>query len=140
MAKIEEKAKVGRPKLADEELIKDSWCRVASCIAIVLVMTVCGIGVLTARTPWQVLTFQKVDNLSGSVAELRDPNTKIIDVESLNNSRVIAAKKISKRIINSDENSSRTIAAKKVTKRIVNTDGTVTRVIPSNSVKVINIK
>ena len=110
MAKIEEKGKVGRPKLADEELIKDSWCRIASCSAIALVMVVCMVGVITTRTPWQVLSFKYVDNLSGSVAEINYSKTEV-----------------------SEQKITRIIPAKKATKRIIGADGSVTRVIPAGS-------
>ena len=69
MAKKEEKNPVGRPKLADSELIKDSWCKIAASLVIVFVLTICGVGVLTARTPLQVLTFQNTNKLQGSVAK-----------------------------------------------------------------------
>lgn len=136
MAKIEEKAKVGRPKLGDEELLNDSWCKIISCLAIILAMTVCGIGVLTGRTPSQVLMLRDVENLSGSVAKLRDPNTRIIDVDSLGNSRKISAK------LNSREVSSlktKSISAKSVTRRKIGVDGTVTEIISAIPTKVINI-
>ena len=38
MAKKQDKNKVGRPKLADPELIKDSWCRIGASLSIALVM------------------------------------------------------------------------------------------------------
>ena len=69
MAKKEEKNPVGRPKLADSELIKDSWCKIAASLVIVFVLTICGLGVLTARTPLQVLTFQNPNKLQGSVSK-----------------------------------------------------------------------
>lgn len=136
MAKIEEKAKVGRPKLADEELINDSWCKIISCLAIVLAMTVCGIGVLTGRTPSQVLMLRDVENLSGSVAKLRDPNTKIIDVDSLGNSRRISAASSTRKI---SSLKSKTIDATSVTRRKISVDGTVTEVIPAIPTKVIKV-
>lgn len=145
MAKIEEKAKVGRPKLADEELLNDSWCKIISCLAIILAMTVCGIGVLTGRTPSQVLMLRDVENLSGSVAKLRDPNTRIIDVDSLGNSRKISAKSSVRKIsskLNSREVSSlktKSISAKSVTRRKIGVDGTVTEIISAIPTKVINI-
>ena len=69
MAKKEEKNPVGRPKLADSELIKDSWCKIVASLVIVFVLTICGLGVLTARTPLQVLTFQNPNKLQGSVSK-----------------------------------------------------------------------
>ena len=135
MAKIEEKTKVGRPKLAEDDLLNDSWCKIISCLAIILAMTVCGIGVLTGRTPSQVLMLRDVENLSGSVAKLRDPDTKIIDVDSLGNSRKISAKSSSRKI---SSLKSKTINATSVTRRKIGVDGTVTEVIPANPTKVIN--
>ncbi len=98
MAKKEEKAKVGRPKLADPELIKDSWCKIGACLSVALVMTVCGVGVLTARTPLQVLTFKNPSKIQGNVASA-DVKTTINDTKSLNNTKVIKAKKTYTRII-----------------------------------------
>jgi len=71
MAKIEEKAKVGRPKLADSELINDSWCKIASCLVVALVMTICGVGVLTNRTPFEVMTFANPNKAQASVAKVK---------------------------------------------------------------------
>ena len=42
MAKKEEKNPVGRPKLADSELIKDSWCKIAASLVIVLYLQYAG--------------------------------------------------------------------------------------------------
>lgn len=145
MAKIEEKAKVGRPKLADEELLNDSWCKIISCLAIVLTMAVCGIGILTGRTPSQVLMLRDVENLSGSVAKLREPNTRIINVDSLGNSKRISAKSSTRKIsakLNSREISSlktKSIGANSVARRKISVDGTVTDFIPAIPTKVINI-
>lgn len=100
--KVEEKAKVGRPKLADPELIKDSWYRIAASLSIVFVLVICGVGVLTARTPLQVLTFQNADKLKGNVVTV-EKNVKKV----------------------------RVIPAKKLETRVINADGTVTRIIPA---------
>lgn len=97
MAKKEEKAKVGRPKLADPELIKDSWCKIGACLSVALVMAICGAGVLTGRTPWQIITFHNPNKIQGNA--LNSENTKIIDAKSLNNTSVIKAKKATTRII-----------------------------------------
>ena len=110
MAKKQEKSKVGRPKLADPELIKDSWCRIGASLSIALVMAISFIGIMTDRTPFQVLTFQNTDKLKGSVSEQKD--TVIIDAKSLNNTKIIKAKK--------------------VTQKIINTNGEVTYIIPAN--------
>ncbi len=107
MAKKEE-SKVGRPKLASPELIKDSWCRIAACLCVALVMVVCGVGVLTARTPLQVLTFQNPNKIQGNVAKVNDDNTKVIK-------------------------------AKKVTKKIIKPNGEVIYVIPANEVSVVKV-
>lgn len=71
----EEKPKVGRPKLADEALIKDSWCRLGASLATVFVLTICGIGTLTNRTPLEVLTFRTSKSVA-SVAQAS--NTRVI--------------------------------------------------------------
>ena len=42
--KIEEKNPVGRPRLADAELIKDSWCRVGASLAIAFTFAISGIS------------------------------------------------------------------------------------------------
>ena len=46
MSKKEEKAKVGRPKLADKDLIKDSWCRIAASLSIVIVMIISKVVII----------------------------------------------------------------------------------------------
>lgn len=101
--KLEEKAKVGRPKLADPELIKDSWYRIAASLSIVFVLVICGVGVLTTRTPLQVLTFQNADRLQGNV---------VVVEKAKKNVRVIPAKKSETRIINADGTVTRIIPAK----------------------------
>ncbi|MEE0700136.1 MAG: hypothetical protein U0M66_06105 [Bacilli bacterium] len=115
--KKEDKAKVGRPKLAEPELIKDSWCRIASCSVISIVMLVCAIGIITNRTPFQVLTFQNPYEVQASVGNVN--NVRTINPKTLGNSR--------------------TIPAKRAEKRIINANGEVTRVIPANPVKVIKV-
>lgn len=110
MAKIEEKNPVGRPKLADKELIKDSWCRVGASLAIALVLVVCGVGVLTARTPLQMLTFQDPNKaLASVVATEQDPNVRIIKPNS--NVKIIPAKSVPKRIIDAEGNVTKIIPA-----------------------------
>lgn len=109
MSKKEEKAKVGRPKLADKDLIKDSWCRIAASLSIVIVMIICGVGVLTTRTPWQVLTFKSSDNLKANVVSANN----VKDSNSKNNDNV------------------KIIKAKKVTTKIIGTDGKITYIIPA---------
>ena len=75
MAKVEEKAKVGRPKLADQELIKESWFNIGSCLVVALVMVVCGTHSLTGKTP---LDFIKSAKLQGNVAEVT--RTRVVNV------------------------------------------------------------
>ena len=101
MAKIEEKAKVGRPKLAEPELVKDSWCRVASCLAIALVLIVCGVGVLTNRTPLEVVAFRQPESAKATVAKrkvvtvlgARNVETKVIAPASIKTT-ILGAKKV----------------------------------------------
>lgn len=107
MAKKEEKNPVGRPRLADKELIKDSWCKIGVGIAFTFVFLICGIGVLTTRAPLQVITFQNPNRVVASVANADDKTV------------VIPAQKV------------KVIYPEKVEKRIINTDGTVTRIIPA---------
>ena len=99
MAKKEEKNPVGRPKLADSELIKDSWCKIAASLVIVFVLTICGVGVLSARTPLQVLTFQNPNKLQGSVAK------------TITYRKVIPAEHAETKKINSDGTVTRVIPA-----------------------------
>lgn len=100
----EDKAKVGRPKLADEELIKDSWCRVGACLAIVFVLIICGIGVLTTRTPLQVLTFKNSALVQANVSNASNGSVRIIRANPSKNVRVIPAKKSERRIIDANGN------------------------------------
>lgn len=100
MAKKVEKNPVGRPKLADSELIKDSWCKIAYSLVIAFVLVISGVGILTTRTPLQVITFQNPNKVVGSVA---NADKKTI---------IIPAKKAEKRIINVDGTVTRIIPAK----------------------------
>ena len=97
MAKMEEKAKVGRPRLADPELIKDSWYRVAASLSIVLMLVMGGLGILTA----QITTSKGLDNAKASVVSVKKKNV-----------RVIPAKTAETRIINVDGTVTRIIPAK----------------------------
>lgn len=97
MAKMEEKAKVGRPRLADPELIKDSWCKVAASLSIVFVLVMGGLGILTT----QVITSKGLDNAKASVVNVKKKNV-----------RVIPAKTAETRIINTDGTVTRIIPAK----------------------------
>ncbi len=97
MAKMEEKAKVGRPRLADPELIKDSWYRVAASLSIVLMLVMGGLGILTA----QITTSKGLDNAKASVVNVKKKNV-----------RVIPAKTAETRIINVDGTVTRIIPAK----------------------------
>ena len=106
----EEKAKVGRPKLADEELIKDSWCRIGASLAIVFVLVICGIGVLTTKTPLQVLTFQKSNSIQANVSKANtDSNVRVIPANTVKKVRVIPAKKVERRLMDIKGNVSRII-------------------------------
>ena len=111
MQKFEEKNKVGRPKLADEELIKDSWCRIASCSVVIIVMLVCAIGIMTERTPFQVLTFK--------IPQVKDIQANVV--------RKVPVKVTETKVINPN----------KVSTRIIDTDGNVTKVIPARTAKII---
>ena len=115
MAKKEEKNPVGRPKLADSKLIKDSWCKIAASLVIVFVLTIRGVGVLTARTPLQVLTFQNPNKLQGSVAKTITYRRNILPSET------------------------KVISAKQVETRKISSDGTVTREIPAIKTKTISV-
>ena len=106
MAKKEDKNPVGRPRLADKELIKDSWCKIGVGIAFIFVFLICGIGVLTTRTPLQVITFQ-------------NPNKALASVAKTDDTVIIPAKKV------------KVIYLEETSKRIINTDGTITRIIPA---------
>lgn len=106
MAKKEEKNKVGRPKLASPELIKDSWCKIGVSIVFIFVFLLCGIGNLTTRTPFEVLTFQNPNKMSASVLNSDDKTV------------VIPANKVE------------VIYPEDAPKRIINTDGIITRIIP----------
>ncbi len=77
MAKKEENNKVGRPKLASKELIKDSWFKIGACLSVVLVMSLCAVGVLTSRTPLQVLTFQNPNKIQANAKKSQD--VKVIE-------------------------------------------------------------
>lgn len=101
MAKNTPKNPVGRPKLADPELIKDSWCKIAVSFAFIFVFLICGVGVLTTRTPLQVITFKNMNNAKASVASIKNQNV-----------RIIPAKSAETRIINADGTVTRIIPAK----------------------------
>ncbi len=84
MAK-EEKNKVGRPKLAEPELIKDSWIKVGSSLFVALVMALCGAGILTSGTPFKIESLNKIQG-----------NVSNVDSSKV---RVIKANKVTKKII-----------------------------------------
>lgn len=102
--KEEEKAKVGRPKLAEPELIKDSWCRIASCSVIAVVMVICMVGLITERTPLQVMTFKEigVDTYQASVGNITNDEDTNESISKDENVRVIPAKKAETYFINAD--------------------------------------
>lgn len=113
--KIEEKNPVGRPRLADAELIKDSWCRVGASLAIAFTFAISGIGVLTARTPFEVLTFRNPSKIQGNVANV-ESNTETTDGS----------------IVLSDGRTVKIVPAKKIPKRVIDTKGNVKKIIPAN--------
>ena len=115
MLKKEEKNPVGRPKLADKELIKDSWCKIGVGVAFAFVFLICGIGVLTTRTPLDVLTFQNPNKIKGSA------------VSTAKYVRYIPANKV------------KVVYPERTITRKINADGTVTRIIPANEVKTIDV-
>lgn len=115
MAKKEEKAKVGRPKLAEPELIKKAWCQIAVSLLFVFVFVISGMSTLTSKTPLQLLTFTKTDKLQGNV------------INTVKYRRNIPA------------NKTKVIYLDKEEKRIINADGTITRVIPANETKTIKV-
>jgi hypothetical protein len=85
MAKIEEKAKVGRPKLADQELIKESWTNIGSCLVVALVMVVCGVNVLTGKTPLDLVSSKQLKGNASEVTKTRvvnvsDDKIKIVKI------------------------------------------------------------
>ena len=106
MAKNIEKNKVGRPKLADSELIKSSLYKVAICFVMVAVLIVGGIYSLCKPS---------LNNLKGNVVEANS-NVGIKRIRKVTNNNSV------KRI--------RVISAKKSPKRIIHSDGTVTKIIP----------
>lgn len=109
MAKFEEKAKVGRPKLAEPELIKESWFSIGACLFVAVVMVVCGTHSLTGKTP---LDFIKSSKLQGNVSEV--PVTRVIKVSD-DSVKVV-------RVVKPEQKEYRQIKP----------NGEVTRVIPMN--------
>ena len=114
MAKKEEKNPVGRPKLADSESIKKSWFMIGASLVIVFVLVVCRTGVLTSRTPLEVLTFKKAKASVVRTDDITIKRIKTVDKDEIKVKRV------------------RVIPAKKVETRMINTNGTVTRIISVN--------
>lgn len=85
MAKFEEKAKVGRPKLADSEMVKDSWFSIGACLVVALVMVVCGTHSLTGKTPLDLLKSNKLQGNASKVTVTRvikvaDDSVKVVRV------------------------------------------------------------
>lgn len=119
MAKREEKAKVGRPKLAEPELIKDSWQNIASCLVVALVMVVCGSFTLAGVSITDFVSMASANKLQGNVL-----NTTVIPANKV---EVIPANKV------------RVIPAKKTTTKVIKTNGEVSYIIPAKSVEVIKI-
>lgn len=114
MAKKQEKNPVGRPKLAEPELIKKAWCQIAVSLLFVFVFVISGMSTLTSKTPLRLLTFTKADKLQGNVNNIKYRR-------------------------NIPANKTNVIYLDKEEKRIINTDGTITRVIPANETKTIKV-
>ena len=119
MAKKEEKAKVGRPKLAEPELISDSWKNIASCLVVALVMMVCGSFTLAGVNIADFVSLASTNKLQGNVVGATVVPANEVEVIPANKAKVIPAKKI-------------------VTK-VIKTNGEVSYIIPANSVEVIKI-
>lgn len=109
MAKFEEKAKVGRPKLADKELIKESWYSVGACLVVALVMVVCGMNALTGKTPLDLI---KSNKLQGNVSEVT--KTRIINVAN-SGVKIVSV-----------------IKPEQKEQRLIKPNGKVTKIIPIN--------
>ena len=88
LAKKEEKNPVGRPKLADSESIKKSWFMIGASLVIVFVLVVCGTGVLTSRTPLEVLTFKKA-----KASVVRTDDITIKRIKAIDNDEIKVKKK-----------------------------------------------
>ena len=88
MAKKEEKNPVGRPKLADSESIKKSWFMIGASLVIVFVLVVCGTGVLTSRTPLEVLTFKKAKASVVRTDDITIKRIKTVDNDEIKVKRV----------------------------------------------------
>ena len=117
MARKEEKAKVGRPKLAEPELIKESWVNIGACFVVALVMVLCGSFALSGAKISDLISLNGTSKLQGNVAS----------IVPVRNVTVIPAQKAT------------VIPAKKVAKRIISTDGEVTYVIPARETKTIKV-
>lgn len=109
MAKFEEKAKVGRPKLADPELIKESWYNIGACLVVALVMVVCGMNALTGKTPLDLI---KGNKLQGNVSEVT--KTRVIKVAD-NDIKIV-----------------KVIKPKRQTQKIIKPNGETSLIIPIN--------
>lgn len=93
MIKNKYKAKVGRPKLADDKLKKSAVISICICFAISLVLCVGAAAEFTNRTAWEVLTFRKSSKVSASVSETVKVNRTI---EVKKDVKIIRILKVSK--------------------------------------------
>lgn len=93
MVKKVEKNPVGRPKLADPKLIKDSWCRIVASLVIAFAFAIGGIS---------VLTFSNTSKIKGNVSSVKNS----VEIKRI---KVIPAKKTETRIINTDGTMTRII-------------------------------
>ena len=91
MAKKEEKAKVGRPKLADDPMKKDSLISIGLSLVIAFVLCVGGIGSMAGAKPWEVLTVG-FNDMSASVAKPKVEKVRYVRHIPAQPSRVVEFK------------------------------------------------
>lgn len=87
MAKKVEKTKVGRPKLADDSLRKESWINISACLLVAFVMTMCGSNVLFGSSTGTINTTKLQGNASMIDEEVKP--VRIINLETDEVTRVI---------------------------------------------------
>ena len=89
MAKIEEKAKVGRPKLAEEEEKKQSWISIGACVFTAVVMIFCGSIVLAGFSPREYFSL-KAETLKGqALLEKKYKAPRITEVIKANGKKTL---------------------------------------------------
>ena len=71
----EEKAKVGRPKLADESIIKKAWIMIASCVLIIFVLSFNLFCDIKGVKPTKYINMLAVTKLKGSI--IKDSNFEV---------------------------------------------------------------